>query len=166
MPITKPPSSSPSQADVEVGLRLKRERERLHWTADKAAEVGGVSRTAQYNYEAAVSAPDTSYLLRVRSEGLDALYVVTGARERQTPGITDTERELLDRYNALPPKLRRFVEDAALLSFVAYSDRRTYHEDDEAQSKRQPAINLKRSKVENLAGRDLSITAPAKKPKR
>ena len=163
MPISKPPKTS-QEADAGVGHRLKEERERLQWSADKAAEIGGVSRTAQYNYEGGTSAPDTSYLLRVRDEGLDALYVITGMRERRTPDVTPEERELLDTYNSLPPKLREFVDKALCLSRVAYLERPDY---DYGTAHAATGVVIKRNKVGgHIAGRDLNITAPAKKPKR
>ena len=156
----------PTQAELDVGARLKQERERLQWSADKAAETGRVSRTAQYNYEAAVSAPDANYLRLVREQGLDVLYVIAGLRER-APTLSEQERDLLDRYGALPPKLRKFVDQAALLSDLAFKARPDYpYEPKPADDESYVGVRAGSVKAKNIAARDMNIHMPAKKPKR
>jgi gp16 family phage-associated protein len=64
----------------EIGRRLKLEVVRLGMTAEKAASIGGISRTAQYDYEKGLTCPDAAYLELLDKRGLDVLYVVTGRR--------------------------------------------------------------------------------------
>lgn len=66
--------------NVDMGARLQAERQRLRLTQPALAEVGGVSKTTQVNYESGMRSPDADYLARVASQGLDVLYVVTGCR--------------------------------------------------------------------------------------
>lgn len=63
-----------------LGDRLRIEREALGLTQSQFAELGGVKKNAQINYEAGKRSPDLAYLAAVAEHGVDALYVVTGQR--------------------------------------------------------------------------------------
>lgn len=72
--------------NIEIGSRLKAERQRLAFSpADWAAKCG-VSRTSQFNYEAGDRPIDTDYLLLAHEAGMDVHYVVTGHRLDGEPG--------------------------------------------------------------------------------
>lgn len=51
----------------------------------------------------------------------------TPADDRKAVNLTAREADLLQRYRALPEKLRGYVEDSALLAGLAYQDRKGYH---------------------------------------
>ena len=82
-----------------IGDRLKEERERLGLSQSAAADIGGVQRTAQSNYERSNRSPDAGYLEALSRFGLDVLYVVTGVRS--PAALTSDEEMLLTRYRAL-----------------------------------------------------------------
>lgn len=93
------------------GERLKLERERLGISAAKLAEIGGVGRTVQYNYEKNISNPDTDYLARVASVGIDILYIVTGKRTPvQMSSLSIEETSLVDYYRHAAAEGRKALE--------------------------------------------------------
>jgi transcriptional regulator with XRE-family HTH domain len=69
-----------------IGERLREERERLGLSQPAFAEVGGVQKRAQINYEKDERHPDAAYLAAVAAAGVDVLYVLTGQR---TEAVTD-----------------------------------------------------------------------------
>ena len=116
-----------NEADAtEIAQRLKAERQRLDISVETLAQRAGVSRTTQFAYENGSSTPDSVYLSRAKAAGIDAIYVLTGARDRTAEQMTEAERTLLDRYRVLPPKLRDVVDNVALLACMTYSARRDY----------------------------------------
>lgn len=64
--------------NIEIGGRLKAERQRIGVAPTEFATLCGVSRTTQFNYEAGDRAPDADYLQRAHEAGIDVQYVVTG----------------------------------------------------------------------------------------
>lgn len=91
-----------------IGERLREERVRLGMNQDDFAEVGGVQRRAQGNYERGERAPDADYLARIAERGADVLFIVTGVRAL-------TERDLdadLDRYGKAWETLEMALEAA------------------------------------------------------
>jgi hypothetical protein len=48
--------------------------------------------------------------------------------DRSAALLTSNEVDLLEKYRQLPPRLRDHVEDAALLAWLAYRDRKAYHD--------------------------------------
>ncbi len=66
----------------QLGERLTAERARLGLTQAETAELAHVTRRTQINYENGERAPDAAYLVSLDEKGVDALYVVTGRRER------------------------------------------------------------------------------------
>lgn len=65
---------------MELGERLKEERNRLGMSQTAFGELGGVKVLAQRNYESGLRSPDANYLARIEVAGVDVLYVVTGKR--------------------------------------------------------------------------------------
>ncbi|HDS1776253.1 TPA: helix-turn-helix transcriptional regulator [Pseudomonas putida] len=66
-----------------IGDRLKEERERLGLNQTDFAALAGASKNTQYNYEKGERSPDSNYLAAAAAQGLDVLYVITGARTPQ-----------------------------------------------------------------------------------
>ncbi|MFV9534148.1 helix-turn-helix domain-containing protein [Pseudomonas aeruginosa] len=63
-----------------IGERLREERERKGMNQSSFAEVGGVQKRAQINYEKDERHPDAAYLAAIAAAGVDVLYVLTGQR--------------------------------------------------------------------------------------
>lgn len=96
---------------VTTGKRLKEERERLGYNQTDFAEIGGVGRKSQFNYEEDERKADTAYLSAIAKVGADIRYIVTGLRDGPPPEtLSSDERLMLERYRASPKPLR----DAAL----------------------------------------------------
>lgn len=68
------------------GARLQEERERLALNQTDFAEIGGVKKRAQVNYESGERSPDADYLARLAGAGVDVLYVLTGRRDPTMTG--------------------------------------------------------------------------------
>lgn len=66
---------------VDIGVRLRTERERLGKTQADMGAVAGVTRQTQSNYESGERAPDVAYLAAIAQVGVDVQYVVTGKRQ-------------------------------------------------------------------------------------
>lgn len=77
---------------MDLGARLKAERERLGYSQTDFAALAGASKHAQINWEKGVAAPNATVLSAWATHGLDVLYVVTGERSyRQTSaGLNDS----------------------------------------------------------------------------
>jgi transcriptional regulator with XRE-family HTH domain len=65
------------------GERLRVERARLGLSSAALAQVVGVSRNTQINYEAGNSVPDLSYLVAATGAGVDFVFVLTGLTNAQ-----------------------------------------------------------------------------------
>lgn len=65
---------------MEIGDRLREERERAGYTQEQFGEMLGVKKVAQYNYERGERVPDARYLGLAADNGVDVLYVLTGER--------------------------------------------------------------------------------------
>lgn len=111
-----------------IGARLKLERDRLGLTTDEWGARAGVHRSSAFNYESGARVPDALQLHRMqRDVGFDVQFIVTGTRTPSGAPLPDAERALLERYQAMPPEMRRTVDDVALLAYLAYSARVDYH---------------------------------------
>ena len=71
---------------MSFGGRLRQERERLGLTQEKFAELGGVKRVSQHLYEQDVRTPDIAYLMRLKQVGVDAWFLIDGARSSASNG--------------------------------------------------------------------------------
>jgi transcriptional regulator with XRE-family HTH domain len=96
--------------NIDIGTRLKEERERLKLSQAALAEIGGKKKLAQLKYEQGESSPTASYLAAAQRVGVDVLYVVTGERAAGLPaGLSAEEQLLLETYRALPTPERKKV---------------------------------------------------------
>ncbi len=87
----------------DIGARLKEERERLGVSQTRMGEIGSVGKTTQINYEKGVYSPDATYLAAIAAEGVDVLYVLTGARAQiSEEGLNEREKAVLTNYRSLP----------------------------------------------------------------
>lgn len=103
--------------------RLREERKRLGFNQTELAELAGVQKRAQVNYEAGERHPDAAYLMAVATAGADVLYILTGSREGPVPeSLTEEERALLADYREASGPVRRAAR-AALQSGSADAPR-------------------------------------------
>ena len=97
------------------GTRLRLERLRRNLTQEQFAQLGGVGRVSQHLYEQDARAPDTNYLLRLASQGIDSAGLLDPRRTRTQRLDEETilqaylavdELARDERGNALPIKER------------------------------------------------------------
>jgi transcriptional regulator with XRE-family HTH domain len=112
---------------VEVGARLKAERQRLGLNQAVFAGLATVSRRTQASYEAGDGAPSADYLAAMADAGVDVLYVVTGRSwvdkvaldgtdEWPVPAVdslASEERELLSSFRRMHPSDRMALRQIA-----------------------------------------------------
>ncbi|AKP32135.1 transcriptional regulator [Yersinia aleksiciae] len=97
---------------INIGLRLREERERLGLSQVAMGDIGGVKKLTQLKYEKGESCPDAFYLASLSKFGLDVQYVVIGVRS--VSALTADECEMLDSY-----RLASVAVKAAALAALA-----------------------------------------------
>lgn len=70
---------------VDIGARLREERERLRLNQTDFSALGKAAKRAQVRYEAGERSPDLEYLAGIAAVGADVLYIVTGERRTSPP---------------------------------------------------------------------------------
>lgn len=65
---------------MDIGSRIKEERERLGMNQTEFGAVGNATRKTQFNYEIGERVPSADYLERLASIGVDVGYIITGIR--------------------------------------------------------------------------------------
>lgn len=101
--------------------RLKQERERLGFIQPDFAEIGGVKKGAQVNYESGKRQPDSDYLQKIAAAGADVHYILTGNRvfkiNEESPSyeLRPDQAALLDNYEHCSKELKRAVAKLALI---------------------------------------------------
>ncbi|MDD0973827.1 helix-turn-helix domain-containing protein [Pseudomonas fontis] len=85
---------------LNIGDRLRQERERLGFSQSAFGAIGGVKKLAQLKYEQGERYPGADYLEAVAKVGADVLFIVTGSRSAEL--LSPEELELLDRFRAAP----------------------------------------------------------------
>jgi len=83
----------------DFGDRLRDERKRLGMNLVDFAELGGVKKNAQMNYESGERAPDSNYLCSLLRSGVDIIYVLTG--QRDTLNLTIDEKGVIAGFRSL-----------------------------------------------------------------
>ncbi|MDO9422131.1 MAG: helix-turn-helix transcriptional regulator [Herminiimonas sp.] len=78
------------------GIRLKEERKRLGLNQAEFAQIGGVGRLAQLQYESEATAPTTRYLSAIGAIGVDLVYLVANIR-LEADGLRAAQRESVER---------------------------------------------------------------------
>lgn len=97
----------------EIHERLLEERERLDLNQEQFAELGGVKRRAQVNYEAGERFPDGRYYAGIAAAGADVQYILTGIKSANA--LAPDELLLLERYRSSP----QVIKTAALQVLLA-----------------------------------------------
>ncbi|PTT02751.1 XRE family transcriptional regulator [Pseudomonas sp. HMWF006] len=108
---------------MNIGERLREERERLGYSQSAIGAVGGVKKLAQLKYEQGERFPGADYLAALAKIGVDTLYIITG--ERSAGSLTADETELLERFRSAPLA----VKAAAIAAVTAGSAQvnQTFH---------------------------------------
>lgn len=78
------------------GLRLKEERKRLKLSQAELAQIGGVGRLAQSQYESEATAPTTRYLSAIGAAGIDLAYLLLGAK-LETGVLSPEQQDRVER---------------------------------------------------------------------
>ncbi|WP_219061967.1 helix-turn-helix domain-containing protein [Pseudomonas sp. UMAB-08] len=71
---------SKEMALMNLGMRLKLEREACGLTQGAVAAIGGIQPNTQLLYESGMRCPRADYLSRLSATAIDVLFVVTGKR--------------------------------------------------------------------------------------
>ncbi|WP_374425957.1 XRE family transcriptional regulator [Paracoccus sp. (in: a-proteobacteria)] len=98
--------------------RLREERLRLSMVQPEFADLGGVGKQSQINYESGKRVPDAAYLAALAQHGVDVGFIVTG--ERSAPPV---DRSLLGRRASDYTQVRywRLSDDAPLEQWGEFS---------------------------------------------
>ena len=98
--------------------RLRKARKQLRLSQTEMAEVGGVGRSTQANYEAGERLPDAEYLARIAGRGADVTWIITGSVQQpgqtqaQCQSMGDNSARLGDRESTLVDNFRQLDEKA------------------------------------------------------
>lgn len=90
---------------MTVGARLKEERDRLGFSQEGFAALGGASKRSQIDWEKGVAFPNANFLAQVAGHGVDVRYVVTG--EHDSSALSADEKRLLALYRLADEPLRK-----------------------------------------------------------
>lgn len=90
---------------MEVGARLKQERERQGMSQTEFGQIGGVKRGSQLEYESGKRPFDIQYLLSLIRTGVDPHFILTG--RRASDGLTEDQSSIVSAFDALPPVNQR-----------------------------------------------------------
>ena len=98
---------------MNLGERLREERERLGYAQPAFAAIAGAKKHAQINWEKGAAFPNAAALAAWSEVGLDVLYVVTGQRSQSAPPqalLPEGDRILLANFHAAPPQVQTGIE--------------------------------------------------------
>ena len=101
---------------MDIGVRLREERERLAHSQEAFGAIGGVLKRAQIHYEKGERNPDAAYLAAIASAGADVLYILTGQRQGSAAAppparaVSDGDRVLLDNFHAAPAQVQAGIK--------------------------------------------------------
>lgn len=85
---------------MQIGDRLRTERERLGLTQTEAAALCGVAFRTYCDYEAGKTEPKASALSNLNKYGLNVMYILTGQLITNSD-ISVEEQKLLENYRAM-----------------------------------------------------------------
>ena len=135
-----------AQAREERALRIKALRESSGLSLEEFAVMAGVTRKTQFQYEKGNTSPDADYLDRLFFErAVDVGELVTGVPRALRTGYDAQTRSVADRFQTLPPKLRKTVDDVLLLVWLAYQDRRAVHDEVDGPAPAKPTAGKKKA---------------------
>lgn len=92
--------------------RLTEERKRLNLKQVEFANLCGVGRATQIRYEAGENKPDSDYLAKIATLGVDVGYVLTRIRSLTT--LSSEEQVLVDHYRNSSEQGKRALRETGL----------------------------------------------------
>lgn len=99
---------------MDIGTRLREERERLGHTQDAFAAIAAIGKRALIHYEKGERSPDAVFLATISKAGADVLYILTGSRHPSAPApvyaVSEGDRVMLENFHAAPPEVRAGVK--------------------------------------------------------
>lgn len=109
---------------MDIGTRLREERERLGMTQEGFGQAGGVLKRALIRYEKGERMPDATFLAAIAAAGADVLYILTGQRSgaaaaapvaAEPPAAQLSRRALAvaQNYEATSEEGKKIIEAAA-----------------------------------------------------
>ena len=108
---------------MDIGTRLREERERLGMTQEGFGQAGGVLKRALIRYEKGERMPDATFLAAIAAAGADVLYILTGQRSgvaAAAPVVAEPAAQLSRRalavaqnYEATSEEGKKIIEAAA-----------------------------------------------------
>ena len=108
---------------MDIGTRLREERERLGMTQEGFGQAGGVLKRALIRYEKGERMPDATFLAAIAAAGADVLYILTGQRSgvaAAAPVAAEPAAQLSRRalavaqnYEATSEEGKKIIEAAA-----------------------------------------------------
>ena len=108
---------------MDIGTRLREERERLGMTQEGFGQAGGVLKRALIRYEKGERMPDATFLAAIAAAGADVLYILTGQRRgaaAAAPVAAEPAAQLSRRalavaqnYEATSEEGKKIIEAAA-----------------------------------------------------
>ena len=108
---------------MDIGTRLREERERLEMTQEEFGQAGGVLKRALIRYEKGERMPDAAFLAAIAAAGADVLYILTGQRSgvaAAAPVVAEPAAQLSRRalavaqnYEATSEEGKKIIEAAA-----------------------------------------------------
>lgn len=114
--------------NVQIGLRLREERERIGMTQEQMAIAGAVAKRTYCHYEAGEREIGSACMAALAAAGADVLYILTGQRGAVSlaPALAPDEAALLDNYRNSPPAGRDALKatSAALAQSCSTTKRR------------------------------------------
>lgn len=103
---------------MDIGFRIRAERERLGYTQADFAALGGASKNSQLSWEKGIAMPNAGVLAAYAAAGADVLYILTGERSKPVGPqelLPPRHRALIDNYEALTEDAKRHVDSTAAL---------------------------------------------------
>ena len=110
---------------MNLGERLLAERTRLGLSQADLAALGGVGKTTQLAYEKGTRNPDSDYLVKVASQGVDVTYVLLGKKKSDdvvnsaTPAPSDRAIRFAEAFDALDDSHQAMVEQVCRMAVVS-----------------------------------------------
>lgn len=94
---------------MQIGDRLREERDKLGLTQTEMAKACGVAFRTYCDYEASKTEPKASLLARLNEMGVDVMYILSGCRIPQD-NISIEEKKLIENYRAMDEAARLNVQ--------------------------------------------------------
>lgn len=104
---------------MQLGDRLREERERLGMTQEEMATACATSKRSYCAYESGETQPKADFLAAFAGARGDVLYVLTG--QRAASALEPDEAALLDNYRHTPPERRHTVQEVSS-AFAQYDE--------------------------------------------